>query len=177
MQAAALAAAAKAGLPAPMNPALVANPQLQAALANLAQAAAANQAAAVVAAGLPGMTFPSVGVAGLAGTGVPGLQMMPNMAQIMASMGMSNMGQVSNLHQIANQMTLANMAGAMGHLGSPMLGIGAGASATAGLTDGNPAARAAAMVAAYNLQNNLSKIQADMAPESYEIELEINDFP
>lgn len=177
MQAAALAAAAKAGLPSAMNPALAANPQLQAALASMAQAAAANQAANQA---LPGMSFPGVGVPGLAGMGmpgIPGMPMVPNMAQLMASMGMSNIGQVPNLQQIANQMALANMAGAMGHLGSPMLGMGAGASTTAGLTDGNPAARAAAVAAAYNLQNSLAKIQADVAPESYEIELEINDFP
>lgn len=184
MQAAALAAAAKAGLPQLQ----AANPQLQAALASMAQAAAANQAAAAAAgaAALPGMSFPGVGVSGLAGmgmagmpgmSGMPGMPMVPNMAQLMASMGMSNIGQVPNLQQIANHMALANMAGAMGHLGSPMLGMGAGASATAGLTDGNPAARAAAMAAAYNLQNSLAKIQADVAPESYEIELEINDFP
>jgi ATP-dependent RNA helicase DDX46/PRP5 len=174
----ALAAAAKAGLPSAMNPALAANPQLQAALASMAQAAAANQAAA-----LPGMSFPGVAVSGLTGmsmpgmSGMPGMPMIPNMAQIMASMGMPNMGTVPNYQQLANQMALANMAGAMGHLGSPMLAMGAGASATAGLADGNPAARAAAMAAAYNLQNSLAKIQADVAPESYEIELEINDFP
>ncbi|KAG0575605.1 hypothetical protein KC19_5G016100 [Ceratodon purpureus] len=185
MQAAALAAAAKAGLPSGMNPALAANPQLQAALASMAQAAAANQAASAGAAALPGMAFPGVAVPGLAGMsmpgmagmpGMPGMPMIPNMAQIMASMGMPSMGGVPNY--LANQMALANMAGAMGHLGSPMLGaMGAGASATAGLADGNPAARAAAMAAAYNLQNSLAKIQADVAQESYEIELEINDFP
>lgn len=164
MQAAALAAAAKAGLPSSMNPALAANPQLQAALASMAQAAAANQAATQAA--IPGMTFP------VPGMGIPGMPMVPNMAQLMVSMGMTNIGQVPNLQQIANQMALANMAGAMGHIGAPgMLG---GAAATA---DGNPAARAAAMAAAYNLQNSLAKIQADVAPESYEIELEINDFP
>ncbi|KAJ0257495.1 DEAD-box ATP-dependent RNA helicase 42 [Hirschfeldia incana] len=37
--------------------------------------------------------------------------------------------------------------------------------------------RAAAMVAAINLQHNLAKIQADAMPEHYEAELEINDFP
>ncbi|KAF3583987.1 hypothetical protein F2Q69_00027210 [Brassica cretica] len=39
------------------------------------------------------------------------------------------------------------------------------------------AGRAAAMVAAINLQHNLAKIQADAMPEHYEAELEINDFP
>ncbi|XP_010477348.1 PREDICTED: DEAD-box ATP-dependent RNA helicase 42 isoform X1 [Camelina sativa] len=39
------------------------------------------------------------------------------------------------------------------------------------------AGRAAAMVAAMNLQHNLAKIQADAMPEHYEAELEINDFP
>lgn len=178
----AVAAAARAGLPSAMNPALAGNPQLQAALASMAQAAAANQAAAAAgAAALPGMSFPGVPVPGLTGMpgmpGVPGMPMMPNMAQIMASMGMPNVGAVPNYQQLANQMVLANMAGAMGHLGSPMLAMGASASATAGLADGNPAARAAAMAAAFNLQNSLAKIQADVAPESYEIELEINDFP
>ncbi|CAA7020075.1 unnamed protein product [Microthlaspi erraticum] len=43
------------------------------------------------------------------------------------------------------------------------------------LNDG--AGRAAAMVAAINLQHNLAKIQADAMPEHYEAELEINDFP
>ena len=177
MQAAALAAAAKAGLPSAINPAFgAANPQFQAALATMAQAAAANQAAG---AALPGMNFPGMSMPGFAGLNIPGMPMMPNMAQLMASMGMSNMGQVPNLNmqQIANHMALANMAGAMGHIGSPVLGMTAGAPAATGLPDGNPAARAAAMAAAYNLQNSLAKIQADVAPESYEIELEINDFP
>lgn len=179
MQAAALAAAAKAGLPSAMNPAIAGNPHLQAALANIQ--ASANQAATQA---LPGISFPGVGVPGLAGMsmpgmpGMPGMPMVPNMAQIMASMGMSTIGQVPNIQQqFANHMALANMAGAMGHVGSPMLGMVAGASATGGLPDGNPAARAAAMAAAYNLQNSLAKIQADVTPESYEIELEINDFP
>jgi ATP-dependent RNA helicase DDX46/PRP5 len=177
MQAAALAAAAKAGLPSAINPAFgAANPQFQAALATMAQAAAANQAAG---AALPGMNFPGMSMPGFAGLNIPGMPMMPNMAQLMASMGMSNIGQVPNLNmqQIANHMALANMAGAMGHIGSPVLGMTAGAPAATGLPDGNPAARAAAMAAAYNLQNSLAKIQADVAPESYEIELEINDFP
>ncbi|XP_044510847.1 DEAD-box ATP-dependent RNA helicase 42-like [Mangifera indica] len=39
------------------------------------------------------------------------------------------------------------------------------------------AARAAALAAAINLQHNLAKIQADVMPEHYEAELEINDFP
>ncbi|CAN8304576.1 unnamed protein product [Cochlearia groenlandica] len=39
------------------------------------------------------------------------------------------------------------------------------------------AGRAAAVVAAMNLQHNLAKIQADAMPEHYEAELEINDFP
>ena len=39
------------------------------------------------------------------------------------------------------------------------------------------AARAAAIAAAFNLQQNLAKIQADALPEHYEAELEINDFP
>ncbi|KAF2293903.1 hypothetical protein GH714_005567 [Hevea brasiliensis] len=34
-----------------------------------------------------------------------------------------------------------------------------------------------AITAAYNLQQNLAKIQADAMPEHYEAELEINDFP
>ncbi|CAH2036683.1 unnamed protein product [Thlaspi arvense] len=47
--------------------------------------------------------------------------------------------------------------------------------AVPGVIDG--AGRAAAMVAAINLQHNLAKIQADAMPEHYEAELEINDFP
>ncbi|CAK9194396.1 unnamed protein product [Sphagnum troendelagicum] len=119
IQAAALAAAAKAGLasgPA-INPAAAfagANPQLQAALASMAQVATANQV-------LPG------------GAGLPGI-------------------------------------------GFP--GIGGGVPATAAISDGNAAAaRATAMAAAMNLQHSLAKIQGDAAPESYEAELEINDFP
>ncbi|CAK9856590.1 unnamed protein product, partial [Sphagnum jensenii] len=119
IQAAALAAAAKAGLasgPA-INPAAAfagANPQLQAALASMAQVATANQV-------LPG------------GAGLPGI-------------------------------------------GFP--GIGGGVPATGAISDGNAAAaRATAMAAAMNLQHSLAKIQGDAAPESYEAELEINDFP
>ncbi|CAM6041238.1 unnamed protein product [Sphagnum compactum] len=118
IQAAALAAAAKAGLasgPA-INPAAAfagANPQLQAALASMAQVATANQVLPG-GAGLPGIGFPGIG-------GVP---------------------------------------------------------ATAAISDGNAAAaRATAMAAAMNLQHSLAKIQGDAAPESYEAELEINDFP
>ncbi|KAG2693016.1 hypothetical protein I3843_08G076400 [Carya illinoinensis] len=43
--------------------------------------------------------------------------------------------------------------------------------------DAAGAARAAAIAAALNLQQNLAKIQADAMPEHYEAELEINDFP
>ncbi|KAL4297096.1 hypothetical protein GQ457_12G032210 [Hibiscus cannabinus] len=39
------------------------------------------------------------------------------------------------------------------------------------------AARKAALQAALNLQHNLAKIQADVMPEHYEAELEINEFP
>lgn len=189
MQAAALAAAAKAGLAPPATPSAAfgaGNPQLQAALASMAQAAAANQgmAAAAAGAGIPGMNFSAMGMPGFPGLNMAGMSsmaMMPNMAQFMATMGMTgmpNMGQVPNvsMQQIANHMALANMAGAMGHLGSPVLGL-PGTPATSSISDGNPAARAAAMAAAFNLQNSLAKIQADVAPESYEIELEINDFP
>ncbi|XWS07759.1 hypothetical protein CRYUN_Cryun41cG0018300 [Craigia yunnanensis] len=39
------------------------------------------------------------------------------------------------------------------------------------------AAQKAALQAAFNLQHNLAKIQADTMPEHYEAELEINEFP
>ncbi|KAJ0454952.1 putative RNA helicase [Helianthus annuus] len=48
----------------------------------------------------------------------------------------------------------------------------------AGVAGGNDgAARAAALVAAMNLQHNLAQIQADSLPKHYEAKLEINDFP
>jgi ATP-dependent RNA helicase DDX46/PRP5 len=184
IQAAALAAAAKAGLasgPA-INPAAAfagANPQLQAALASMAQVATANQVLPG-GAGLPGIGFPGIG--GMPGFPGIGMGMVPNMAQMMATMGMTglpNMGGMPNINmqQFANHMALANMAGAMGHLGSPVLNLG-GVPATAAISDGNAAAaRATAMAAAMNLQHSLAKIQGDAAPESYEAELEINDFP
>lgn len=66
-----------------------------------------------------------------------------------------------------------------GAIGLTMPGTAAAVPGT-GLPAANEAAgaaRAAAIAAAFNLQQNLAKIQADALPEHYEAELEINDFP
>ncbi|KAG2698015.1 hypothetical protein I3760_07G131200 [Carya illinoinensis] len=59
--------------------------------------------------------------------------------------------------------------------GTAAVVTGTGLPAIANDTAG--AARAAAIAAALNLQQNLAKIQADAMSEHYEAELEINDFP
>ncbi|KAK1259027.1 DEAD-box ATP-dependent RNA helicase 42 [Acorus gramineus] len=60
-----------------------------------------------------------------------------------------------------------------GVMGMPNAGVIPGAA----LPNSDATARAAALVAAINLQHNLARIQADAIPEHYEAELEINDFP
>ncbi|KAE8671969.1 DEAD-box ATP-dependent RNA helicase 42 [Hibiscus syriacus] len=64
-----------------------------------------------------------------------------------------------------------------------VLGVSISGTAAVGPGSGLPglpneeAARKAALQAAFNLQHNLAKIQADVMPEHYEAELEINEFP
>ncbi|XP_010474699.1 PREDICTED: DEAD-box ATP-dependent RNA helicase 42-like [Camelina sativa] len=54
---------------------------------------------------------------------------------------------------------------------------GGGLVTVAGVPPSDLAGRVAAMAAAANLQHNLARIQADVMPQHYEAELEINDFP
>ncbi|CAE5966674.1 unnamed protein product [Arabidopsis arenosa] len=80
------------------------------------------------------------------------------------------------------QITLAQIAAIAAAAKAPvtanqLLPNAVGLAAEPGVPPTDGSGRAAAMVAAANVQHYLAKIQADAMPEHYEAELEINDFP
>eukprot|EP00897_Mesotaenium_endlicherianum_P008045 jgi/Mesen1/7269/ME000373S06328 len=149
------------------NPALAANPQLQAMLraAQAAQAAQAHAASAAAGGAGGGAGNSLLGLPSFAGGGMPGMPGMPGMLGAFPGM--------------ATNPALAALLG-MGGMGG--MGLGGAAGQAAAAPTSTPAAtsaasKAAAFAAALNLQHNLSKLQQEVVPEHYEAELEINDFP